>query len=72
MEELVILGWQVNTRSLNIALPYKKFKIWIKDLNEMIKTRRAFIKTLENITKQSERYLSSTALRDLKLQKPVF
>jgi hypothetical protein len=35
----MILGWQVNTRLLALALPEKKFKIWQKDIKQMINSK---------------------------------
>jgi len=35
-ECFVILGWNINTRDLTIALPMKKFKRWENDLRDII------------------------------------
>jgi hypothetical protein len=34
-EELIILGWQINTRSPTLALPVKKFRLWQQDFRNM-------------------------------------
>jgi hypothetical protein len=39
-EKLIILGWEVNTRLLTIALPSKKFQVWSSDLNNLLITRK--------------------------------
>jgi hypothetical protein len=38
-ETPVILGWQINTRTLSIQLPHEKFKRWNQDLSETISTK---------------------------------
>jgi hypothetical protein len=45
----VILGWVVNTRSLTLQLPSKKYKQWEKDLSAMIKSKRTSFKELEKM-----------------------
>jgi hypothetical protein len=46
-ECLTILGWKFNTRSLTIALPPKKFKLWNADLKVIIAHKKASYKKLE-------------------------
>ena len=48
-EELTILGWRVNTRSLTIALPSKKYSIWINDIKQVMKRKKTSQKVLEKI-----------------------
>ncbi len=48
-EELIILGWRVNTRTLTIALPTKKYTVWIQDLRSVLKKKKTSIKILEKI-----------------------
>ncbi len=47
-ECLIILGWQINTRLLTIALPSKKFKIWNADLKSIISGKKVSYKKLES------------------------
>jgi hypothetical protein len=47
-ECLVILGWQINTRLLTIALPSKKFKLWNADLKIIIYNKKASYNKLES------------------------
>ena len=35
-EEKKVLGWNINTRSLRISLPYDKFQDWSKDIRQLI------------------------------------
>ncbi len=48
-EILTILGWTVNTRSLTIALPSKKYQIWSADINNILLRRKTSISTLETV-----------------------
>ncbi len=48
-ETLIILGWTVNTRSLTIALPSKKFQLWSTDINKVLLKRKTSTSTLETI-----------------------
>jgi hypothetical protein len=48
-EKLVILGWLVNTRTLTIALPSKKYSIWIDDIKTVLKRKKTSQKVLEKI-----------------------
>ncbi len=48
-EEPIILGWQLNTRKLTIALPEKKYKCWHDDLTSYIKSRKISHKDLESL-----------------------
>jgi hypothetical protein len=47
-ECLMILGWNINTRLLTIALPTKKFKHWNADMKNIISTKKASYKKLES------------------------
>ncbi len=48
-EQLVILGWQVNTRTLTIALPNKKYDLWHQDLVVITKSKKISLKKLETV-----------------------
>jgi hypothetical protein len=48
-EKLVILGWEINTRLLTLALPSKKFNIWQNDLKSTIKEKKITYKKLETV-----------------------
>ncbi len=48
-ETVIILGWKVNTRSLTLSLPSKKYNQWTQDLKEVIQTKRTSLKQLEII-----------------------
>jgi hypothetical protein len=48
-ECLTILGWKINTRSLTLALPNKKFSTWNQDLYQVISSKRASLQKLETI-----------------------
>jgi len=48
-EVLVVLGWQLNTRTLTIALPSKKSKIWLEDLQAVLRAKKISYKKLETI-----------------------
>jgi hypothetical protein len=48
-EQLVILGWQVNTRSLTLALPNKKYVLWHQDLVVITKSKKISLKKLETV-----------------------
>jgi len=48
-EEPTILGWKLNTRLLTIALPMKKAKYWLEDLNKTILSKKISFKKLETI-----------------------
>ncbi len=47
-EKLTILGWDINTRLLTIALPSKKFKLWSSDLKSIISNKKVSYKNLES------------------------
>ena len=47
-ECLTILGWQINTRLLTIALPYEKFKRWNADLKTIISSKKVSYNKLES------------------------
>jgi hypothetical protein len=47
-ESLIILGWSINTRSLTIALPPKKFQQWNHDLKDIISRKKTSYKHLES------------------------
>jgi hypothetical protein len=44
-EKLVILGWEINTRSLTLALPKKKYNQWHQDLVQTIIKKDIFTET---------------------------
>jgi hypothetical protein len=48
-EKLAILGWEINTRLLTIALPNKKLKLWKRDLQTIIASKKVSYKKLETI-----------------------
>jgi hypothetical protein len=48
-ETPVILGWQINMRTLSIQLPNKKFKRWNQDLSETNSTKMISFKELEKL-----------------------
>jgi len=48
-ETPTILGWIINTRTLTIHLPEKKYKVWASDLANMIKTKKASFRDLEKL-----------------------
>jgi hypothetical protein len=48
-ELLVILGWQINTRTLTLALLKKKFSLWHQDLVQTTKTKKISLQKLETI-----------------------
>jgi hypothetical protein len=39
-EKFIVLGWEINTRLLTLALPSKKFTIWQKDLSTVLKSKK--------------------------------
>jgi len=47
-EKFTILGWNINTRTLTISLPDKKFKTWSKDLEQIINKRKVSFSMLES------------------------
>ncbi len=44
-----VLGSEINTRLLTLALPSKKFKIWQKDLSTVLKSKKISYKKLETV-----------------------
>ncbi|MFN9982272.1 MAG: hypothetical protein ACK53Y_20260, partial [bacterium] len=48
-EVKIVLGWQLNTRSLLISLPRDKHQKWSHDINKMISLRRSSYELLESI-----------------------
>jgi hypothetical protein len=48
-EVRVILGWEINTRSLSIAIPEHKATAWIKDIESIIETGQSNYKLLESL-----------------------
>jgi hypothetical protein len=48
-ENPTILGWEINTRRLIIALPQKKISIWDADLLQVIKSKKTSFKDLEKL-----------------------
>jgi len=47
-EVKIVLGWQLNTRSLLISLPRDKHQKWSHDINKMISLRRSSYELLES------------------------
>jgi hypothetical protein len=47
-EQFTILGWIINTRTLTLALPKKKFSRWTKDLQDIISKKKVSYATLES------------------------
>jgi hypothetical protein len=45
----VILGWQINTRSLQISLPLDKHLKWIYQIKSIISNKRVYQKQLESL-----------------------
>jgi hypothetical protein len=48
-KKLIILGWEINTCQLTIALPEKKLKLWKKDLQTVLTTKKVSYKKLETL-----------------------
>ncbi len=48
-EVKIILGWEINTRLLTIALPVHKATAWTNDIETIIEAGRANYKTLESL-----------------------
>jgi hypothetical protein len=48
-EKLFILGWEINTCQLTIAIPEKKLKLWKKDLQTVLTTKKVSYKKLETL-----------------------
>jgi hypothetical protein len=48
-EVLTILGWTIDTRRLTLALPKKKFDIWMSDLSNILISKKSSCKELEKI-----------------------
>jgi len=48
-ETPTILGWEINTRSLTIRLPEKKFKVWHAELHEVITQKKISFTDLEKL-----------------------
>jgi hypothetical protein len=48
-EVLIILGWQINTRALTLALPNKKFTLWQQDLSQVLTNKKLSMHQLETI-----------------------
>jgi hypothetical protein len=48
-EILTILGWQVNTRLLTLALPSKKFTQWQNDIKQVITSKKVSLEKFETI-----------------------
>jgi hypothetical protein len=44
----VVLGWDLNTRSLTILLPFDKFEAWTSDLNSIVETGKTTFGELES------------------------
>jgi len=47
-ERFTVLGWDINTRCLTIALPKKKFTRWDKELGEIIARKKVSFALLGN------------------------
>lgn len=49
MQEIqILLGWKVDTRKLEVSLPFDKFKAWKDSINNMISCKRSSFKELES------------------------
>ena len=48
-EVQIVLGWEVNTRRLTVALPFDKFTAWMGDIEEVISGRQISIEDLESL-----------------------
>ena len=48
-EVLMILGWIVDTRNLEVQLPEDKIKLWLFDLDMMIENKMTFKKQIESV-----------------------
>ena len=48
-ETKTVLGWTLNTRSLDISLPSHKFKVWMQSLDKLIQTRVTNHKEMETL-----------------------
>jgi hypothetical protein len=44
-----VLGWILNTRSLQISLPTEKFRDWSADIQKMISARKSYSEPLESL-----------------------
>ena len=38
-EEIIVLGWKINTRSFVISLPIDKFQAWMGDITSITKSK---------------------------------
>ncbi len=47
LETAIVLGWQINTRSLSLSLPLDKLNTWRQDVQTIIENKRAAIEELE-------------------------
>jgi hypothetical protein len=48
-ERQIVLGWEIRTRDLKVALPFDKHLAWREDLEAMIKAKRVSRKELESM-----------------------
>jgi hypothetical protein len=48
-ERQVVLGWEINTRRLIVALPHDKYRAWDNDLAEIINQKSCSIQALESM-----------------------
>ena len=49
-EEIIFLGWKINTRTLNIALPTEKWIAWTAEINSLQKKKKATYHVLSTLT----------------------
>jgi hypothetical protein len=48
-EKLIILGWEINTRSLTLALPKKKYTQWLQDITYATTSKKISLQKLESV-----------------------
>ncbi len=51
-EKLVILGWEINTRSLTRELPKKKYNHWHHDIAQCMNTKKISLEKLESVIRR--------------------
>ncbi len=45
-----VLGWNINSRSLNISLPIDKYNAWSQDINVILSSGKVQKSTMETLT----------------------
>jgi hypothetical protein len=48
-EHKILLGWKLDTRSLQISLPFEKIKAWSDGINSILKAKSSSFKELETL-----------------------